>query len=64
MNQPPINKYGLAIAALTLGLLLMLPAARAEDAVTVNISLKDHRFQPAELHAPAGNLSPLSAQRP
>ena len=70
MKQPPINKYGLEIAALTLGLLLMLPAARAEDAVTVNISLKEHRFQPAELHAPAGkpiviilkNLDPAPAE--
>jgi uncharacterized protein (DUF58 family) len=70
MNQPSINKYRLAIAALTLGVLLMMPAARAEDAVTVNISLKDHRFQPAELHAPAGkpiviilkNLDPAPAE--
>ena len=70
MNQPSINKYRLAIAALTLGLFLMMPVARAEDAVTVNISLKDHRFQPAELHAPAGkpiviilkNLDPAPAE--
>ena len=70
MNQPSINKYRLAIAALTLGLLLMMPVARAEDAVTVNISIKDHRFQPAELHAPAGkpiviilkNLDPAPAE--
>ena len=70
MNQPSINNYRLAIAALTLGLLLMMPAARAEDAVTVNISLKDHRFQPAESHAPAGkpiviilkNLDPAPAE--
>ena len=42
----------------------------AEDSVTVNISLKDHRFQPAELHAPAGkpitiivkNLDPAPAE--
>ncbi|VTZ28131.1 Cupredoxin-like domain-containing protein [Methylocella tundrae] len=29
-------------------------AVRAEDAATVRLSLKDHRFQPAEAHAPAG----------
>jgi plastocyanin len=29
-------------------------AAHAADSVTVNISLKDHQFQPAEPHAPAG----------
>jgi heme/copper-type cytochrome/quinol oxidase subunit 2 len=27
--------------------------ALAEDSMTLNISLKDHQFQPAELHAPA-----------
>jgi plastocyanin len=32
----------------------LVPAALAEDSVTVQISLKDHRFQPAEPHAPAG----------
>ena len=70
MNRPSTNKYRLEIAALLLGLLLAMPAARAEDAVTVNLSLKDHRFQPAELHAPAGkpitiivkNLDPAPAE--
>jgi len=45
-------------------------SARAEDAVTINISLKDHHFQPAEVHAPAGkpinivvkNLDPAPAE--
>ncbi len=37
-----------------LALAAMAPMAQAEDTVTINISLKDHRFQPAELHAPAG----------
>jgi hypothetical protein len=54
MKRQPTNKYGRGVAALMLCLLLMMPAARAEDAVTVNISIKDHRFQPAEPHAPAG----------
>jgi len=54
MNQSSIMKHGLATAVLTLALLAMVPVARAEDSVTVNISLKDHRFQPAESHAPAG----------
>ena len=70
MRRPSINKHGLEIAALTLGLLLTMPMAQAEDAVTVNISIKDHRFQPAELHAPAGkpiviilkNLDPVPVE--
>jgi plastocyanin len=37
-----------------LALAAMAPMAQAEDTVTINISLKDHRFQPAELHASAG----------
>jgi Cupredoxin-like domain len=70
MKRQPISKYGRAVAALMLGLLVMMPAARAEDAVTVNISIKVHRFQPAEPHAPAGkpltiivkNLDPAPAE--
>lgn len=51
-------------------LLVAMHVARADDTVTVNISLKDHRFQPAEVHAPAGkaitivvkNLEPAPAE--
>ncbi len=28
-------------------------AARADDAVSLSVTLKDHQFEPAELHAPA-----------
>jgi plastocyanin len=46
------------------------PVAQAEDNVTVNISMKDHKFQPAELRAPVGkaitivvkNLDPAPAE--
>ena len=70
MKQRSIKKLGPGIAVLTFALLLMVPAARAQDAVTVNITLKDHRFQPAEPHAPAGkpitivlkNLDPTPAE--
>lgn len=70
MNQISICRHGLKIVALTLGLFLGTVAARAEDAVTVNISLKGHHFQPAEVHAPAGkpitiivkNLDPAPAE--
>ena len=70
MKQSPIKKHSLGIAALTLALFALIPAGRAEDSVTVQITLKDHRFQPAELHAPAGkpitiivkNLDPAPAE--
>ncbi|HZL39394.1 MAG TPA: cupredoxin domain-containing protein [Pseudolabrys sp.] len=54
MTQQLITRLGLSIATLALASFAALPPARAEDAVTVNISIKDHRFAPAELHAPAG----------
>ena len=53
MKQSSISKFWLGLV-LTLCLLPARPAARAEDAVTVTVSMKDRRFQPAELHAPAG----------
>jgi plastocyanin len=70
MKQRSINKLGLGIAVLTFALWSMVPAARAQEGVTVNITLKDHRFQPAEPHASAGkpitiilkNLDPTPAE--
>ena len=67
MNRP---SYVLGIAALTLAVVFVAPAACAEDSVTVQLTLKDHRFQPAEPHAPAGkpitiilkNLDPVPAE--
>jgi len=64
-----IAKHAFAIALLTLGSLAASPA-HAEEAVTLNIAMKDHRFQPAELQAPAGrpivivvkNLDPAPAE--
>lgn len=48
----------------------LMPAATAADSVTLNISLKDHKFEPAELQAPANkaltivvkNLDPAPAE--
>ncbi len=70
MKPTRIATYALAVAALTLGLLFAAPALRAEDTVTVNTTLKDHRFQPSELQAPAHkpiviivkNLDPAPAE--
>ena len=70
MKQALVGKRGLVVAALAIGLLLMMPSARAEDAVTVTTTMKGHRFLPAELHAPAGkpitivvkNLDPAPAE--
>jgi len=44
--------------------------ARADEAVTVSITIKDHQFEPAEVHAPSGkaikfavkNLNSIAAE--
>jgi plastocyanin len=76
MKLPASTRDAIAIATLAIGLLAAAasvawaPIARAEDAATVRLSLKDHRFQPAEARAPAGkpitivisNLDPTPAE--
>jgi hypothetical protein len=62
----------LAVGAIIVAAILVALAsdAWAEDATTVRLSLKDHRFQPAEARAPAGkpitivigNLDPTPAE--
>jgi plastocyanin len=54
MKKPSINKSGLLIAVLTLTSLIAASATRADDSVSVQITLKDHHFQPSEPHAAAG----------
>jgi len=43
----------LSLAAALLVALAAVPA-RAEDPTQVELIIKDHRFQPAEIHVPAG----------
>jgi hypothetical protein len=58
------------IGIAALALFATAPPAMAADAVTVTITLKNHRFQPAEPQAPAGkpitiivkNLDPTPAE--
>jgi hypothetical protein len=48
---------------LLLGLLALtadIPKVAAQEATTVKLTLKNHKFEPAELHAPAGK--PLTIQ--
>ena len=70
MRRHSFAQTALPIAALMLGLLPSAAAPGAESAVTLNIAMKDRRFQPAELQAPAGkpivivvkNLDPAPAE--
>lgn len=65
-----IAKHALVLIALAFGAWVATPVARAQNEVTLNITMKDHKFQPAELQAPAGkpivivvkNLNPAPAE--
>ena len=50
---------GLAVAALSMGL---ISAALAADDVEVTISIKDHKFEPAEVKVPAGKSIKLTVK--
>lgn len=43
-----------AVAALLAAAAFGCTGARAEDPVSLSITMKDHKFEPAELHAPPG----------
>jgi hypothetical protein len=76
MQLTALRQIALGVGALAICLLAAIapiawaPSAAAEDAATVRLSIKDHRFQPAEARAPAGkpitieirNLDPTPAE--
>ena len=43
-----------ALAALAAAAVAVPRTATADDTVTLSLTLKDHKFDPAEVHAPAG----------
>jgi hypothetical protein len=53
MKQPAAYRRPIGIVVLALGLSAMAPWAWADDAAIVKLTLKNHKFQPAEPHAPA-----------
>ena len=51
-----MKKHFASIAVMMLvaaGALFASPPARAQQTATISVTVKNHRFQPAELHAPA-----------
>jgi plastocyanin len=58
------------LVMVTVAALVPLAVARGEDAFTATITIRDHRFEPSELHVPAGkrialtviNTDPLSEE--
>jgi heme/copper-type cytochrome/quinol oxidase subunit 2 len=49
-------------AALASLFVMHAEAARADDPVTITITIKDRKFDPAEVHAPAGKPIALSVK--
>lgn len=43
----------IAAVAMAIAAALLVGAAAAKPPVSINVSVKNHRFQPAEVHAPA-----------
>jgi plastocyanin len=53
MSAQRISSIGFA-ALLASALALAMHSAHADDAVSIALTLKNHQFDPAETHAPAG----------
>jgi len=53
-TSPGRARSCLLAMALALGCLAVTPAALAQDSVEIAVTVKDHKFDPAELQAPAG----------
>jgi plastocyanin len=47
-------RFGGISAALIAAALMTAPVAAADEAVAIGLTLKDHKFEPAEIKAPAG----------
>jgi Cupredoxin-like domain len=58
--RPPLALYQLTVLAVALGL-AQVPV-NAQEAVTLRTSIKDHRFQPSELKAPANRPIALAVR--
>jgi uncharacterized protein (DUF58 family) len=46
-------RIAMAVLLLAGALIAAGPPARAQEAISISVSVKNHRFQPAELQAPA-----------
>ena len=55
MEKPVKLRTGLGFGLLALTLLVSGAAARADQKATIQLSLKNHRFAPAEITAPANH---------
>jgi plastocyanin len=60
MTRNTSATFGLAILATLFA--VTAGAVRAEETVAIAIKIKDHQFEPAELHAPAGKPITLTVK--
>ena len=49
-------------AVLCVALAVSAPTAQAQDAVSITLTIKDHRFSPAEIKVPAGKAIILTVK--
>jgi plastocyanin len=64
------RRHFLSLLLITPAAPLLMSAAGAEDAVSLSLTIKDRKFDPAELHAPPGrpiqihvkNLNPIVSE--
>ena len=54
MKHSAKRTQAIVISVVASGLLAVGPAVAAENGTMVHLSIKDHRFQPAQVQAPAG----------
>ena len=55
MPKGVLRRFGVGAAAALLAVAAIgCTGARAEDPVSLSLTIKDFKFEPAELHAPAG----------
>jgi plastocyanin len=70
LSRGKIGYRLLALLALAATFSVGATGVRADDTVTLSITMKDHKFDPAELHAPPGraiaihvkNLNPIVSE--
>jgi hypothetical protein len=55
----PLALLRVAPAAFLLGTSCLSEMARAEEPATIEVTIKDHRFSPAEIHVPTGSRTVL-----
>jgi plastocyanin len=62
MRRELTSDWRATFSSILLALVFVASAARADETVQVSIAIKDHQFDPAELHAPAGKAIAIAVK--